>query len=214
MKPTARIRVFPILLLFTADAPCAPVPTAATSAWPPASSQKTTAATAPSLNYRLVERDVVQFKVFQEPDLETTARVSKDGTVAFPLIGTVQIGGQTVQDAAQTIQGRLREYLVKPQVTVRILEYSKRRFTVLGQVSKAGTYDLPDDTTLNLLEAIGMAGGYTRSAKPSRITLKRIGKDGKEVTYKLDAKKMAGDKDSPRFEVLPGDTIVVAESLL
>ena len=198
MKLPACIRILPALL---------PLLTA------PLRSDPVTEMVPPSGNYRIAEHDVLQFKVYQEADLDTTARVSKDGTIAFPLIGTVQIGGRTAEEAALLIQNRLREYLVKPQVTIRITEYSKRRFTVLGQVSRAGTYDLPDEGKLNLLEAIGMAGGYTRSARPSRVILKRVGKNGQEITFKLDAKSMAVEKGSPRFEVLPGDTIVVAESL-
>jgi len=211
MKPPACIRIPTVgLALVTAALQGAPAPAEPTQQ----NTARTAAAVATSANYRIAEHDVVLLKVFQEADLETTARVAKDGTIPFPLIGNVQIGGRTVQDTALFVQERLREYLVKPQVTVRIIEYSKRRFTVLGQVSKPGTYDLPDDTTVNLIEAIGMAGGYTRSARPSRVTLKRIGKDGQESTHKLDAKRMAGEKGSPRFEVLPGDTIVVGESLL
>lgn len=198
MKLPACIRILPALLpLITAPIRSAPV----------------TETLAVSEDYRISEHDVVQFKVYQESDLDTTARVAKDGTIAFPLIGAVQIGGRTAQEAAQFVQDRLREYLVKPQVSIRITEYSKRRFTVLGQVAKPGTYDLPDDGKVNLIEAIGMAGGYTRSARPSRVTLKRVGKNGQETTFKLDAKSMAVEKGSPRFEVLPGDTIVVAESL-
>jgi len=172
-----------------------------------------TATAAASENYRMAANDVVEVKVYQESDLDTTARVAKDGTIAFPLIGMVQIGGRTAEEAAQLIQNRLREYLVKPQVTIRITEYSKRRITVLGQVGKPGTFDLPDGANVNLLEAIGMAGGFARSAKPSRVTVKRVGKNGEEATFKLDAKRMSVEKDSPRFEILPGDTIVVPESL-
>ena len=203
MKLPACIRILPALLpLLTAPLRGDPV----TEALAPSR-------IVPSGNYRIAEHDVVQFKVYQEADLDTTARVSKDGTIAFPLIGTVQIGGRTAEEAAQVVQIRLREYLVQPQVTIRITEYSKRRFTVLGQVSRPGTYDFPDEGKVNLLEAIGMAGGFTRSAKPSRVTLKRVGKNGQETTFELDAKSMAVKKDSPRFEVLPGDTIAVAESL-
>lgn len=164
-------------------------------------------------NYRLTAQDVVQIKVFQETDLETTARISKDGTIPFPLIGSVSLGGRTVQEAGNTIREKLKEYLVNPQITLKITEYSKRRFTVLGQVGRPGTYDFPDDTTMNLLEAIGMAGGYTRIANPGSIILKRQ-VNGQEVIYKLNAKSMSKDEATKRFEIQPGDTILVGESII
>ena len=173
-------------------------------------------ATRPSVlpeNYRLTPNDVVSISVFQENELDTTARISKDGTIPFPLIGSVPVGGRTVQESARVMEEMLKEYFVHPQVSIRILDYSKRRFTVLGQVAKPGTYDIPDETTLSLLEAIGMAGGYTRIANPAKITVKRR-INGEETIFKLDAKSMLKNKDQKVFEVLPGDTIFIGESFI
>jgi len=167
----------------------------------------------PSESYRLSPRDVILIRVFREDDLTTEARIDKNGTITFPLIGNVRITGQTPQQASQTIEKLLgADYLVDPQVSISVMDYSKRRFTVLGQVGRPGAYEMPDDSTVNLLEAIGMAGGYTRIAQPSRITLKRT-VNGEEVVHKLDAKRMAKDGNQETFEVLPGDTITVGESL-
>jgi protein involved in polysaccharide export with SLBB domain len=161
-------------------------------------------------NYRLLPKDAVHIKVFQEDDLETTTRIGKDGTISFPLLGTAKIGGLTVQEATSTMEKLLHEYLVKPQVALTIVEYSKRRITILGTVGKPGTYDMPDDATVNLLEAIGMAGGFSRISS-QKVTVKRM-VQGRESIFNLDAKKMQKDDSSPRFEVLPGDTILVGES--
>jgi protein involved in polysaccharide export with SLBB domain len=163
--------------------------------------------------YRLRPNDVVQVKVFQEDELNTTVRILKDGTIPFSYINSAKIGDKTIQEAAQTIRTQLREYIINPQVTIQIVEYSKRRFTVLGQVGRPGSYDMPEESTMNLIEAIGLAGGYTRIANPSKITLKRQ-VDGKEVIYKLNGKAMQNDSSTERFEIMPGDTILVGESLL
>jgi polysaccharide export outer membrane protein len=164
-------------------------------------------------NYVLSANDLVKLTVFQENDLETTVRVSKDGTVTFPLIGPVKIGGKSPQDAAQMVRELLaKDYLVNPQVNLTVMEYSKRRFIVLGQVQRPGAYDMPDRDTVHLLQAIGMAGGYTRIADPGKITLKRnVG--GKENLFKLNAKKMASGDSTNEFEIQSGDVISVGESL-
>lgn len=165
-----------------------------------------------SPGYRLATNDTVEITVFGEDDLSTTARIGKDGAVMVPLVGLVKIGGQTIREAAQTLEGRLRKYLVTPQVALTIRTYSKRRFTILGQVNRPGTFDLPDEASIDLLEAIGMAGGYTRLANPSKVTLKRLVK-GRETLYKLDAKSMVDKEAGERVIVEPGDTIIVAERI-
>jgi polysaccharide export outer membrane protein len=176
---------------------------------PPAPASDAVGAT----DYRLMPNDVVQIKVFQEDDLDSTLRVSKDGTITFPLIGSVVLGGKTAQEAALIIKAALaKDYLVNPQVNVTVMEYAKRLFTVLGQVQRPGSYELPDSNPLTLIQAIGMAGGYTRIADPSKITLKRAG-DGKETVLRLNAKKMAGGGAESGFTVSSGDIITVGESI-
>jgi len=168
---------------------------------------------ADSTDYRLMTDDVIQIKVFQENDLDSMLRVSKEGTITFPLIGSVQVGGKTPQDAALAIKALLaKDYLVNPQVNVTVAEYAKRLFTVLGQVQRPGSYELPDRDTLTLIQAIGMAGGYTRIADAGRITLKRT-VDGKQSVMHLNAKKMAGGSTESEFPVHSGDIITVGESI-
>lgn len=167
----------------------------------------------PRANYVLAANDLIGIKVFQEDDLETRVRISKDGTITFPLIGVIRVGGKTPQEAARGIRDMLAKgYLINPQVTVSVLEYTKYRLTVLGQVQKPGSYDFPDRERLTLLEAIGMAGGYTRIADPGKIVVKRIS-NGKESVHRVNAKKMASRVDASAFEVMPGDVITVGESI-
>ncbi len=166
-----------------------------------------------SSNYDLRPNDMIEIRVFQEDDLNSTVRISKDGTINFPLIGVVRVGGMSAQGAAATIRSLLaKDYLVNPQVSVTVRDYSKRRFTVLGEVQKPGAYELPDHDSIGLLEAIGMAGGYTRIAEPGKITLKRM-INGAETVIKLNAKKMARDGDSRTVEIKPGDVVTVGERL-
>lgn len=162
--------------------------------------------------HTLTPGDLVLIRVFQEDDLESTLRIAEDGTITFPLIGAVRIGGQTPRTAAETLQNALkRGYLKNPQVTVTVTRAARFRFTVLGQVQKPGSYDLPLNEKVTLLQAIGSAGGYTSIADPKKVTLKRsVG--GKESVFRLNAKEMAS-ASSTAFEVQAGDVITVGESL-
>ena len=165
-------------------------------------------------NYRLSANDLLDFRVFQEPELDGVIRVSGDGTAIFPLIGAVNVVGKTVTAATEEIKARYRDgYLVYPQVSLTVRAYAQKLFTVLGQVQKPGSYDMKGSDEITLLQAIGMAGGYTKIANPARITVKRQQEGGSERVIKLDAKRMARGDDSAAFYIKPGDVITVAESL-
>jgi len=166
--------------------------------------------TEPLRTYRLSPNDVVRIKVFQEDDLTTEMRIAKDGTATFPLLGTVNLGDKTVDEAASLLRDLLgKDYLVNPQVTLTVVEYSKRRFTVLGQVQKPGSYDIPSEESVSLLQAIAMAGGFTRLAVQGKVTITRT--LGGKKTMTVDVKSAANDPGTRPFEILPDDTIIVAE---
>jgi polysaccharide export outer membrane protein len=164
-----------------------------------------------SQTYVLAPNDVVQIKVYQEDDLETKARVGQDGTISFPLIGVVQIGGKTVEQAGALIREKLdKDYLVNPQITLIVVEYSKRRFTVLGQVQKPGSFEIPSEESVTLLEAIAMAGGYTRLADKAHVKVSRM-TGSKAATVTVNTKRDSNDAETMSFQILPNDTITVPE---
>ena len=161
----------------------------------------------------LVPGEFIQIKVFQEPDLDTSVRIPGDGHVNFPLIGELALAGQSVQQATRVIQDRLQaRFLVNPQVSIAVLESAKRLFTVLGQVQRPGTYRFPEQQELDLLQIIGIAGGYTRLADPGRIIIKRR-IDGSEKIFRLDGKRLARGESGEPFSIRTGDVITVGERL-
>ena len=162
-------------------------------------------------NYRLSPNDLLYVKVFQEDDLNSTLRIAEDGNIIFPLIGTVKVGGETVDAATRTIHDLLdAKYLVNPQVTLTVLAYANRHITVLGQVQKPGDYNLRDQDSVSLLQAVGMAGGFTRLANSANIIVKR-NVEGSEKILHLNGKTMASEESSEPFLIMPGDTITVTE---
>jgi len=166
---------------------------------------------AATAGHKLTPNDLIEVKVFQEPELTTATRIAADGKITFPLIGEVAIGGTTLVEAARLIRDRLQaRFLVDPQVSLILIEPAKRLFTVLGQVQRPGTYRFPDQEALNLIQVIGIAGGYTRLADPGRVTVKRHAQ-GKDSLFRLDAKRMARDQATADFLVQPGDLITIAE---
>ena len=201
-----------VLAAIAFAAGCLAMPSSPLRAQAPAATAAAPAAV--SSSYILAPNDHVQILVYQEDDLTTNTLVSKEGTINFPLLGAVKIAGMTQLQAKDRITELLRaDYLVNPQVSMSVVGFSRKRFTMLGQVQRPGSYDMPDQESIDLLEAIGMAGGYTRIAQPAKVTVKRrVG--GSDKVFVLDAKKMARDPNAEHFSIQQGDTITVAETIL
>ncbi len=157
--------------------------------------------------------DLVEITVFQEPDMTVKTRVSPTGTITVPLLREIAVSGRTSDSAASFVREKLMKgYFVNPQVTVTVLEFAKRQFTVIGQVQKGGTFEFPEgQTSLDLLAAIGMAGGYTRLADTRKVTVKRL-RNGQEEVARVDAKAIAEGK-ARNVTILPGDAISIGESI-
>lgn len=164
--------------------------------------------------YRISPGDFIHIKVYQEDDLETKVRISADGTATFPLLGNIRLGAKTIEEATSLVRQDLaRDYLVNPQVTMVVLEYSKKRFTVLGLVQKPGSFEIPSEETVFFPQAIALAGGFHRIAKKSKVSITRQ-EGGRATTIYIDATSKGGGTGDPQnFQILPGDTITVEEGL-
>ena len=119
--------------------------------------------------YVLNPTDQVAVEVFGEDDLRTSGRLNPEGNLSVPLLGSIHLAGLTLTQAASKLTELYsRDYLVNPKVNVTLLSYARRRFSILGQVKRPGSIDMPDSSPqgIDLLEAIALAGGYTRFAAP------------------------------------------------
>ncbi len=160
--------------------------------------------------YRLRVGDIVQVDVFQEPGMTTRQRIQGDGTISVGLIGRVGILGDTVEQAAETIGELLdKKYLVNPQVTVTVLAYSPRRFTMWGHVQRPGSYVIPPEQNISLPEAIAMAGGNSDIGNLKRTIVSRASSDGSIRKFRVNALSPS----AMLFHVREGDVIFVSETV-
>lgn len=162
-------------------------------------------------DYILSPGDTLDLMVYKEPDLGMRSKIARDGRVQLPLLGEVAVAGKSVREAQEQIR-RLydADYLVNPQIYLNIASYTQRSITVIGQVSRPGNYELQGTDRIGIIEAIGMAGGFTRIADRKKVTVKRT--DGKKTeTIKVNTAKL-DDPNGGSFVVLPGDIITVGES--
>jgi beta-lactamase regulating signal transducer with metallopeptidase domain len=89
-------------------------------------------------------------------------------------------------------------------------DLAKKRFTVMGAVAKPGAFRFEQGKSVTLLEAIGRAGGFTKRANPSKVSVQRMGGG---APIKLDAKKPLREKGIKPFLIEPGDVIHVSETV-
>lgn len=129
--------------------------------------------------------DIVRVTVFHNPDLSTESRINELGQITFPLIGKVALGGLSVTAAQDKIAKQLKDggFVVKPQVSISLVQVKSSQVSVLGQVAKPGRYPIETVNT-RVSEVIAAAGGVL-PAGSDIVTL--VGtRNSQPVKYDID----------------------------
>lgn len=154
--------------------------------------------------------DLFMVRVYRQDELSGEYSVSSEGTISFPLIGTVAVEGKTPAQVERLIRDSLANgYLKDPQVSVLVKEYRSKKVSVFGQVRKPGTLPFVDGMTV--VEAISQAGGFTEMARKNAVTVTRKGgPNSKKFTVPVES---IGEGKAANFFMRPGDTIFVPRRL-
>lgn len=130
--------------------------------------------------YIMSPGDQLDILFMGHPDLSsdpksTTSKyiVRPDGKIAFPLVGDVDTRGLTIPQFTEKLQTEFAEYLRDPQITVSLIKLGTTRVFVFGEVRKAGLHELTKSH--RVMDAIGMAEGFTKDAAKKKIFLIRQG---------------------------------------
>jgi polysaccharide export outer membrane protein len=167
---------------------------------------------AQDVEYRIQPTDVLTITVHNQPDLTTKTRVTKEGYITFPLLEQVNVVGMTAHEIEQKLKALLeKDFLVNAQVMVFIEEYHLRQVSVVGEVKSPGKYELPSEKVITLMQAIGMAGGFTKDADVEKVAVMRV-EEGQQKSIKINTKDITlrGDK-SKDIPVEAGDVILAPQ---
>jgi polysaccharide export outer membrane protein len=138
----------------------------------------------------------------QDP-LLTGYVISEEGTIQLPVVGPVNVEGLSLQEANSLLQQQVAQYVKSPTVHIKLLNFT---YTILGEVNGQGTYSTYDPR-LNILQAVGRAGGLTEFA--DRANVKIVRKQGQEVEVAFVNLLEADIISSPYYYLRPDDVVVV-----
>lgn len=154
--------------------------------------------------------DVIEVRVYGEPELSGVYQVGPEGEVTFPLCQRVGVGGLTANGAASKLRTCLSDgFMRDPQVSVLVKEYNSKKVFVFGEVQKPGTFAYEDG--MSVVQAVTIAGGFTKTAARNSTSVTRRVR-GQEVKVKVSVQDIALGK-APNFTLEPGDIVYVPESL-
>ncbi len=160
-------------------------------------------------DYLLGAGDAIRIQVFQNPDLTLETRVPESGTITYPLIGSVRIGGLSLGAAEQMIAAALKEggFVQKPQVNIVLVQIRGNQVSVLGQVNRPGRFPLETFNT-RISEMLATAGGIATTGSDTVIVVGS--RNGKPIRKEVDVASLyLGNRLADDIAVVGGDTLYV-----
>jgi polysaccharide export outer membrane protein len=158
---------------------------------------------------RIGSGDLLEVSVYGVSDFKEEGRVADSGEITLPLVGSLHLGGLTVDEAQAMVSQALVTggYFRDPHVTVLIRDFASQGISVMGEVEKPGVY--PAMSTRRLYDLISLAGGFTpKAGKTVTVTHRDRPTESDSVPLTSDpAKSMTSN-----IAVYPGDTIVVSKA--
>jgi len=159
--------------------------------------------------YQLGSGDAIRVQIFQNPDLTVETRVTENGTISYPLVGSVKVGGMTIPAAEQTVAKALKDggFIQSPQVNISLLLIRGNQVSVLGSVGRPGRYPLETFNT-RFSEMLAIAGGIGPTG--GDIAILTGLRDGKPLRKEIDVVGMfLGNRTDDDIVVAGGDIIYV-----
>ena len=163
--------------------------------------------------YQIQKGDVVVLDFPFTPEFNETVTVQPDGFVSLRGLDDMHVEGMTTPQMQESLRKTYAKILHDPVVTVTLQSFVAPSFVAYGEVGKPGKYDLHGDTTV--VQAIGIAGGFTAGAKHSQVYLFRRVSEDWVSAQKIDIKHMLKSGNlAEDLHLQPGDMLYVPKSTL
>jgi polysaccharide biosynthesis/export protein len=163
-------------------------------------------------DYVLGAGDVIRVTVFQSPELSLESRIPESGTVSYPLLGAVKLGGLTITQAEQRLADGLLagKFLKQPQVSILVTQLRGSQASVLGHAVRPGRYSLELANT-RLSDLMALAGGV---APDGSDMLTVVGtRDGKPFRMQIDFRTLFRGESSSQDIVIQNNDVVYVDRM-
>lgn len=163
-------------------------------------------------DYLLGSGDLLQIKVYEAEDLNTTVRVSSRGFVTLPLLGAVSVNGLSAREAEEMIENLYRvRYIKDPHVSIFVEEHFSRRVTLMGQFRNPGTYDYLSKQ--RLLDVMALGGGLSDIAGRIVQVRRYSGSPEGQSVFVVDLDQLINEGRSElNIEINSADVLFVPEA--
>lgn len=152
--------------------------------------------------------DVLNINVWKEPEVSRAVIVRTDGKISLPLLGDIQASGKTAKQLQTEIAQGLASFMSDPEVAVIVQTINSKKYSILGQVARAGTSSLTGPMTV--LDAIAAAGGFQTFAKRKKVYILRMGPDGREQRIPFNYNEVIkGKHPEQNIQLQARDIIIV-----
>jgi polysaccharide export outer membrane protein len=154
---------------------------------------------------------LLQVDVFDTPEMSREIRIDEHGNVSIPLLGSVHVGGMTLEQGEAALSKEMieKKILVQPQVTLNVIEYSGKNISVLGEVRNPGRIQLLGPKPLG--DVLALAAGETDAAG-SDIEIQHRTEDGGTSTSHVEYVRGKDTTSLQSILIAPGDTVIVHKS--
>jgi polysaccharide export outer membrane protein len=160
------------------------------------------------VEYVIGPDDLLAVNVWKEPEISRNVPVRPDGNISLPLIGDLRADGRTPAQLQDEIRRKLLAYLSDPEVSVIVQEAKSQKFNILGEIERPGSYVL--SSSMTVLDAVAVGGGFKDFAKTSRIYILRVNGDGSRMCIPFNYKEVIKGRNlSQNVELQAHDTVVV-----
>jgi polysaccharide export outer membrane protein len=150
--------------------------------------------------------DSISIRVYEQEGLSGDLKVRRDGKIALPLLGEIVAAGKRPLELSRELEGRWKEFVVSPRVTINVTSSQPVVVTVVGEVGRVGTLTL--DPPARLVEALAQSGGPGEYADKSKIFVLRQFPTYKRIRFTWDA-VLHNEEGEAAFALRTGDVIVI-----